>query len=216
MVFVQNLPRLVQIELFLARLFPRQFEDVFEIGADNVIIRCRLRKLFHPLQLAFGFFANLFGQVGGFQTFAKLSGLGLFAALVLAKLLLDRLHLLPQDVIALRFVHLGLRFGGDLRPDLHYLDLASEGSVRQRQKPIDRIRFEHLLLGFDAEIENGRKKIGKLYRVLLRHHGHPDLGRNVRQQSEGLLDHSLDVAFQGLDLFFVGRGQIGQYLASWP
>ena len=63
-IFVEYFLRFVEVEFFLARFSPRQFEDVFEIGSDNVIVRRGLRKLFHPLQFALGFFADVVGQVG--------------------------------------------------------------------------------------------------------------------------------------------------------
>ena len=71
-VFVEDLSGLVEVELFFARFSPRQFEDVFEICADDVIIGCRLRQLLHSLEFAFGFFADIVGQIGFFEPFAKL------------------------------------------------------------------------------------------------------------------------------------------------
>jgi hypothetical protein len=134
MVFVQDLPRLVEIKFFFARLFPRQLQHVFEVGPYHVIIGSCLRKLFHSPKLALGFLADVLRQVGGFQPLAKLRRLRLFARLIFAKLLLNGLHLLAEDIIALRFVHLALGLGRDLRADLHDLDLAGQRCVGQCQK----------------------------------------------------------------------------------
>ena len=49
-------------------------------------------------------------------------------------------------------------------------------------------------------------------RILLRCDGHPHFGRDLRQESERLLDHSLDVAFERLDLLFVFADELGQDL----
>ena len=212
MVFVEYLSGLVQVELFLARTPPRQFENVLDVGANDVVIGRRLRQLLHPLEFAVGLFPDIVGQVGLFETFAKLFSLGLFAGLVVAEFLLDRLHLLAEDVVALRFVHLVLCLRGDLRTDLHDLDLAGKRRVGQRQKAVDGARLEHLLFGLGPEVEDRREKVRQLHRVFLRHHGHADLGRYVRQQSESLLDHALDVAPQCLDLFVVDAAKLGHYL----
>ncbi len=115
MIFVEYPAGLVQVKLFFARLSPWQLEDVFKIGSDDMIVGRRLRQRLHPFQFAVGFLADIIRKIGRLEPFAKLFGLGLFAAVaILAKFLLDRLHLLTENVIALRFVHLGLRFGRDL------------------------------------------------------------------------------------------------------
>ena len=49
MVLVQDAAGLVQVELFLTRSAPRQLEDIFEIGPDDVIIRSGLRQGLHSL-----------------------------------------------------------------------------------------------------------------------------------------------------------------------
>src|SRR5688572_8653661 len=212
MVFVQNLASFVQVEPLLARLVPRQFDYVFEVRADDVIVRRRLRQRFHALQLARRFFAYLVGKIGRFETFAKLSGLGLFARLVLAQFFLDLPELLPKNVVTLGLVHFALRLGRDLRANLHDLELARQSCVGQREKAVDGARFEHLLLGLGAEVENRRKKICKLHRVLLVHHRHPGIRRHLRQHGERVLDHLLDVSFERFDLLVIAASERRQYL----
>ena len=79
----------------------------------------------------------------------------------------------------------------------------AKARVRQRQKLVNSVRFEHLLLGLNAEIEHGGQEVRKLNRIGLRHHRHPHFRRHIRQQGQCLLDHSLDVAVERLDRFVI-------------
>ena len=167
-----------------------------------------MRQLLHSLEFACRLLPYIFRKVSLFEPFAKLFGLRLLARIFIAKLFLDRLHLLTKHIIALRFVHLVLRFRGDLRTDLHYFQLASECGMRECQQPVNRARFEHLLLCLGPEIKYAGEKVCKLHGILLRHYRHTDLGRNIRQQGKGLLYHPLNIAFECLDLFIVDDAQL--------
>ena len=48
-VFIENLARFVQIEFVFRRFPPGQFQDVVEIGADDVVVRRRRRQFFQTL-----------------------------------------------------------------------------------------------------------------------------------------------------------------------
>ncbi len=64
-----------------------------------------LRQLLQPRELAVGLLAHLLGQLELRELLAQLVHLGL-RRVVLAQLLLDRLELLAQHVLALRALHL--------------------------------------------------------------------------------------------------------------
>ena len=70
--------------------------------------------------------------------------LGLVVAL--AELLLDRLHLLAQEVLALVLADLGLHLRLDLRPELEHLELLDQDPVQVVHPRADVERLEHLLL----------------------------------------------------------------------
>ncbi len=65
------------------------------------------RQALQAGELAIGLAADLLGQLEGVELLAQLVGLGLHLVL-LAQLLLDRLELLAQEVLALGLVELGL------------------------------------------------------------------------------------------------------------
>ncbi len=204
-VFVEDAPRLVEVELVLGRFLPRQLKHVLKVSADDVVVGRRRRQPLHAAQLALGLFAHVVGEVGLLQALAQQLGLGALAALVLAQLLLDRLHLLAQDVVALRLVHLALRLGGDLRAQLHDLDLARQARVGDLQQVVRRVGFEHLLLLLDAEVEDRAEEVGELHGVLRGEHGGAYLRRYLGQHRQRALDQRLHVAEQRLDRLRVFR-----------
>ena len=72
-----------------------------------------------------GRLAHLLGKLELLQPLAQLVDLGLLRV-ALAELLLDRLQLLAQEVLALALLHLGLDLRLDLRAELDHLELAAE------------------------------------------------------------------------------------------
>ena len=110
MIFVENATSFRELEFVFRRFLPRQLENVLEVRANHVIVRRGGRQPFEALQLTLRFSTYVVRQIGFFETFSKQLRFSSFARLVLAKLFLNRTHLLAQDVIALRLVHLGLGF----------------------------------------------------------------------------------------------------------
>ena len=85
------------------------------------------------LQLALGLLPGVLGQARRLEALAQLLGLG--RGLVhLAQLLLDRLELLAQEVLALALLHLGLHLRLDPAADLHQLELAREQLGEHRSR----------------------------------------------------------------------------------
>ncbi len=101
MVFVKNFVRLRDVDFQAARgLAPRQRSHPFQIGARNHVLRGCRRHFCQPLQLAVAFFLGFGGHRCFFHLLAKLVDL-LHGIVGFAQFLLNRLHLLAQEVLAL-------------------------------------------------------------------------------------------------------------------
>ena len=93
----------------------------------------RLGQPLQPRELAVGDLAHLLGQLELGELLAQLLDLGL-RRVALAELLLDRLELLAQHVLALGLVELGLHLGLDARAHGGDLELVRE-DLRQPPQP---------------------------------------------------------------------------------
>ena len=133
MIFVENSSRFGEVQLVFRRFQPRQFQNKLEIRANDVIVRRRRRQSLQSFQLALSFRPHFLRKLCFLEPLAQQFGFGGLACFILAELFLDRAHLLAQNVIALRFVHLSLRFGSDLRTQLHDLELMREPRVGEPQ-----------------------------------------------------------------------------------
>ena len=124
MVFVEDLAGLFQVEVVLAVFVPRQVEQQLQVVELHGVVR---RHVVGALQ-----FLELFlEEVGGLLV--PFLFRGAFAQLVevflrgrSAEFLLDGLHLLVEDVLALLFLHLLVRLGVDLVFDFHHLLFVGE------------------------------------------------------------------------------------------
>ena len=124
MVLVENLAGLLQVEVVLAVFVPRQVEQQLQVVELHGVLG---RHEVGALQ----FLELLIEEVGGLlvplfrgRAFAKLVKVLLGGRP--AKFLLDGLHLLVEDVLALLLLHLLVRLGMDPVFDLHHLLLVRE------------------------------------------------------------------------------------------
>ena len=121
-----------QVDHFVGALAPRQRDQPVEIRARDRVFGGRDRHLRQPIELALGFLLDRVRHAGGFDLFAKLFDfLGLIVAF--AELLLNRLHLLAQEVFALVLADLRLHLRLDLRAQLEHLGFLDEQAVEQVQ-----------------------------------------------------------------------------------
>ena len=142
---VEHLARVAEVEVVLGRRVPRQRRDPLEIVADHAVLGRRLRQPLEPRELAVGDLAHLLGQLDLRELLAQLLDLGL-GRVALPELLLDRLELLAQQVLALGLVELGLHLGLDARAHGGDLELVGE-DLRQAPQPLgDVALLEQLLL----------------------------------------------------------------------
>ena len=127
------------------RLDPGQIGEPLEVRPGDVELG---RLLLHRARAARAASRAIFSASGGSlraaQPLAQLLDLVVVAAL--AELLFDGLHLLAQDVLALRLAHLLLHHGGDLLLDAEHLELAADHGEHQAHARLHVERLEDLLL----------------------------------------------------------------------
>ena len=133
------------------------------------------------------------------------------AVLELAELLLDRLHLLVQVVLALGLLHLALDPRADPLLDLEDADLALHEAVQALQALGQRVGLEQLLLVRDLEREMGGHGVRELARIVDLAQRDQDLGRHLLVELHVLLELGDHGARQRLELARVG-GDVGQHL----
>ena len=100
-VLVEDLLRFDEVELLVVVGLPRQADEPVEVGADDAGLGRRLRHLLEPAELLERLLGDLLGHAGRGDLVLVLVDLGLHLV-ELAELLLDRLELLAQEVLALR------------------------------------------------------------------------------------------------------------------
>ena len=123
----------------------------------------------------------------------------------LAKLLLDRLHLLVEIVLALRLLHLTLDAVADLLLDLQHADLAFHQAEDALEPLGDRIELEQLLLLGDLERQMRGDRVGELGRLLDLVDRDDHLGRHLLVQLDVVLELRDHGARGGLQLGRLGR-----------
>ena len=107
MVLVEHLPRVGDVEVVLGLLRPGQVDQPLEIGPDHAVLGGDRRQLLQARELAVGRLLRLLGEVRLLDSLAQLVDLRLLLVR-LPELVLDRLHLLAEEVLALALVDLGL------------------------------------------------------------------------------------------------------------
>ena len=125
MVLLEDLVRRLEVEVVLRGLAPREFGQPFDVGPGHGRLgRIGVHAL-EPPELLLGLLCGLFRQLGLLDLLAELAHV-LGAVVGLAELALDRLELLPQEVLALGLVDLAAHVGLDLLLHGQELDLLAE------------------------------------------------------------------------------------------
>ena len=145
-------------------------------------------------------FLTAVGHAGRVDLVAQLVDLlGLLVAF--AELLLDRLHLLAQEVLALVLADLGLHLRLDLRAELEHLELLDQDPVELVHARADVERLEHLLLHRRADRGQARRdEVGELARIGDVAGERLQIVGQQRRQRHDLLEVALDVPLQRVDL----------------
>ncbi len=141
-VFVENLPRALQIEVVVRLFFPRHVEQPFDIRAAHARLGRRGTHFFHARRFFLYLFLHFFGQ------FARFGALAVFLQLVgvVAQLVVDHLDLLAQIIFALVFIDILAYFYVDLFFHRHDLAFAHHHGVNVFQLAVFVGRFQKLLL----------------------------------------------------------------------
>src|SRR4029077_12368389 len=138
------------------------------------------------------------GHAGLLDLFLDLAKLR--AALVLTELFLNGLHLLAEDVLALRLVEGLLDLALDLRLELEDLVLLGEED-RDELQPLDHRRhFEQLLTLLQGEVWARCDKVREVRGVLGVLRGHGELGEDRAAAVDVLLEETAHVAQERLAL----------------
>ena len=164
-VLVEHLARVARSRLSSVERVPRQRGDPLEVAAHDPVLGHRRLEPLEPRQLAVDLLADLLGELDRGQLLAQLVGLGL-DLVGLAELLLDRLQLLAQEVLALALLELGLDLRLDLRADRHHLELAGEDLREAAQALGDVELLEQLLLLLGAEPQRAGDQVAERARVV--------------------------------------------------
>ena len=196
-----------QVDRLLGAALPGQRDEPVEIGARDGVLGGRHGHLRQAVELAPGFLEHRLGHAGGVDLLAQLLDLARLVV-ALAELLLDGLHLLAQQVLALVLAHLGLHLRLDARAELEDLQLLDEEPVERVRALADVQALEHLLLGRRRQRAQARgDEVGELGRV-------GDVGgerlqvvRQERRERHDLLKVRLDVALERVDLEAVVVGE---------
>ena len=205
MVVLEDLLGLDQVDRLGLGLAPRNRQHPVEIVAHHGALGRHRAHIAQLLQLALGLGPRLLGELGLLDLLFEFEQ---FVARVvgLAKLALDRLHLLIQIVLALGLLHLALDPAAYLLLDLQHADLALHQGVDALQ-PLDHIGgLQELLTVDDLDREVRGDAVGQLARVGdLRQRGQ-GLGLHLLVQFDVILELIDHGARQGLGLVFRPAG----------
>ena len=188
-VVVEHAPRFHRVEAVLGGDRPRQLQDPVEIRPDHLVFRRLAGHARQPFHLARGHRVDRLRQVGVVDARAQLGQLG---ALALAELLLDGLHLLPQEVLTLRVGHLLLRLRFDLALQLEQRHLARERGGHRLQLLDEVVLLEDRLLVRRPQVEQRGQHVDEAQRVVDGHDQPAQLLGQARGERQRLVDQLLD------------------------
>ena len=196
---VEHLTGVHGVEALLGALAPRHGEDPVEVVADHRRLGRAVALALEPGELALDLLADLLGQLRLLQLAPVLLDDG---RVVLAELLPDRIHLTPQDVLALLLRGALLDVVADAAAHLHLCEALTLELDRQREPLLDVERLEQLDLLLEGEVGRVADGVGERSGLADR----ADEGRDaavVAAQLEDLLD---DRAVLALEL---ARARVG-------
>ena len=197
-----------QVDDLVGALVPGQRDEPVEIGARHRVFGRGHGHLRQAIELAERLFLHQLGHARRLDLLGELFVLlGLIVAL--AELLLNRLHLLAQEVLALVLADFRLHLRLNLRPELEDLELLDEDPVQVVHPCADVERLEHLLLHRRADRGKRRRdEVGQAAGL-----GDVDGERlqvvgQQRRQRDDLLEVRLDVARERVDLQPIRVGRV--------
>ena len=185
---------LCEVDLDLGALVPGQHHHPVEVGARDRVLGGGGRHLGQALELAHGLLLDVLRHARLLDLLLELVVLALLVVAV-AQLLLDRLHLLAQVVLALVLLELGLHLVLDLAADLEHLEVLDQDLVDAVEADAHVEGLQELLAL--RGVERGQAagdEVGESRRLL----DVAGQGRELVGEGGGELDHALEEAERAL------------------
>ena len=200
MIFVQDLPGALDVQLILRRDRPGQFRQPLEVGPQRRILGRDGRDAFQALKLALRLHPGQIRQARFIDLLAQVGQVLALPFAVFAEFPPDGLHLLSEIVLALGLAHLVLDLRLDAAARLRHFDFLGDQERQRLQPVLDVAQFQHGLLVFERDLQVEGDEIGHLGGLVLQ----------VEQGNPQLLGHGRDQFDQPLELL---RQVVGQGLA---
>jgi hypothetical protein len=217
MIGVEHRLGLQQIDVLVGPLRPRERDEPVDVGPGDRVLGGGRGHFRQSIELAKRFLLHLVGHPRRFDLVAQLVDfLGLIVAF--AELLLDRLHLLAQEVLALVLADFGLHLGLNLRSQLENLELLGEDPVELIHPRAQVDGLEQLLFHRRPDrAETGRDEVGQPARIGDVRRKHRQIVREDGRELNDLLEVRPDVPLERVDLERVPRRlDIGHFLDLRP
>src|SRR5207248_10081996 len=197
-VLIEDLRGLCDVPIIARGFAPGERDEPIDVGPDDAGLGRSLRDLLETTNLLQRLFLDGVGHAGLLYLFLDLAQLG--SAFVLAELLLDGLHLLAEDVLALRLVEGLLDLALDLRLELEDFVLLREEDRDELEPLDDRVRLEELLALLEREIRARCDEVREVRGVLRVLRGHGELGQDRAPVVDVLLEEAAHAAQKSLPL----------------
>ena len=186
MVGVEHLHRVREVLVDLALLLPRQADERVDVVAHDRRLGRHRRHHAELLELRHRLALGFLRHASGLDLLVHLVEVGVLVAL--AELLLDRLDLLVQVVLALALLHLALHAAADALLDLQDVDLAFEHAEQVLEALADVAHLEDLLLLLELQRQVRRDRVREAAAVVDAGHRGQDLRRNLLVQLDVLVE----------------------------
>ena len=185
-VLLEHLLGALDVADLARRLHPRHRQQPVDVVARHRGLGGHRRHALEALELGERLVLDLLGHAGGLDALGEL--LELLLGVGAAELLVDRLDLLGQVVLALRLLHLLLDLGVEAAVDVELLDLDVEEVVELLQ-PLERVHdLEQRLLVGRRDRQRGGEHVGEQLGILGLQLGEGALDADLLRQPAVLLE----------------------------
>ena len=199
MVGVEDLAGPAQVEPVAAGLAPGQDRQPVEIGADDRVFRRAGVHPGEPLELALGLAQHLLRRIGLLDPLPQLGDLGVLA-FALAQLVLDRLELLAEEMVALGLGQLAADLLLDLGRKLEDRELTRQVLPQPLQPGPDVDLAQQALLLLDRERQARGQQVRQPARLARVDRRDLQLLGDLLALVDHPLEEPVDVMHQGVEL----------------
>ena len=192
---IQQLPRLLHIRPLTGVLVPRHLQTDVQIVADDGGLRAAEGLLGKPLHLFCQTLMYLLGQMGALDLLCVLRQL---LVAVVAQLVLQDLHLLPQDHVLLHLCHPLAHLLLHLHLQRQHIHLVGQNIVDQLEPPVGPQLLQHTLAILMAQRDVLGDEIGQMPRVAAVQHRRDKVVAELRRQLLILAEQGVGAPQHGL------------------